>query len=109
MAGKLTTHVLDVSAGRPAAGVRIEVWRDGAMVARGVTNADGRCDAPLLAGADVTVGVCELRFAVGDYFALPTPRFLDEVVLRFGIVDADAALHVPLLVTPWSVSSYRGS
>ena len=109
MSGRLTTHVLDVAAGRPAAGVRVALRRDGAVVAEMVTNADGRGDRPLLEGAALVAGAYELTFAVGSYFGLPEPRFLDEVPVRFRIVDAQGHTHVPLLVTPWSYSTYRGS
>ena len=107
--GRLTTHVLDVANGCPARDVRVAVWREGAIRADMVTNADGRGDAPLLDGDEFTVGACELRFAIGDYFGLERPRFLDEVVIRFEIVDAAAHLHVPLLATPWGYTTYRGS
>lgn len=101
----LTTHVLDVARGRPAAGVAIELLRDGAVVASAVTNADGRTDAPLL--ATLEAGEYELRFAVGDYFG--EPGFLDVVPVRFGVVDPAAHHHVPLLVAPGGYSTYRGS
>ena len=116
--GKLTTHVLDTAHGQPGAGIGIGLYRLDADVRRKLgdfrTNADGRCDAPLLADAALQPGVYELDFAVGEYFAargvaLPTPRFLDVVTLRFGIADAGAHYHVPLLVSPWSYSTYRGS
>ena len=101
----LTTHVLDVARGRPAAGVAIALLRDGAVVAEAVTNADGRTDAPLL--ATLEAGEYELRFAVGDYFG--EAGFLDVVPVRFGVVDPDAHHHVPLLVAPGGYSTYRGS
>jgi len=116
--GKLTTHVLDTAHGKPGAGIAIELYRiaNGTRHAldRRVTNADGRCDAPLLEGAAFATGTYELDFRIGDYFAalgakLPEPRFLDVVTLRFGIADADAHYHVPLLASPWSYSTYRGS
>lgn len=116
--GHLTTHVLDVASGRPAGGMTIELLAvDGAAhrpICMVKTNADGRCDGPLLEGADLKVGVWELAFHVADYFAvtgtpLTTPPFLDVVRVRFGIADADQTYHVPLLVTPWSYSTYRGS
>jgi hydroxyisourate hydrolase len=116
--GRLSTHVLDTHSGRPAAGVSIElvVLADGGErpVVRAVTNSDGRTSEPLLAGADFAVGVYELRFHVGDYFRargveLPQPAFLDVVPVRFGIADPDGHYHVPLLVSPWSCSTYRGS
>ncbi|MGE4073220.1 MAG: hydroxyisourate hydrolase [Lysobacterales bacterium] len=116
--GRLTTHVLDTAHGCPGAGIRLRLSRlDGERrVALGEyrTNADGRCDQPLLADAALVAGVYELDFAAGDYFAalgldLPQPRFIDVVTLRFGIADAGAHYHVPLLVSPYSYSTYRGS
>jgi 5-hydroxyisourate hydrolase len=103
----LTTHVLDVAHGRPAAGVAVELWRDDALLHAAVTNADGRCDAPLLDAGELVEGVYELRFAVGAYFG--EAAFLDVVPVRFRVADAAAKYHVPLLVTPWSYSTYRGS
>jgi 5-hydroxyisourate hydrolase len=118
MSGRLTTHVLDTAHGRPAAGLAIELWRLGEggaarLLATARTNADGRLDAPLLDGA-LEAGVYELVFAVGAYFAalgaaLPAPPFLDRVPVRFGIADPAAHYHVPLLVSPWAYSTYRGS
>ena len=117
--GRLSTHVLDIQAGRPAADVvvdLVEITSDGA--ARAIkstrTNADGRTDAPLLAGDELKTGVYELRFHAGDYFrtqgaALPEPPFLDVVPIRFGIADVAGHYHVPLLVSPWAYSTYRGS
>ncbi len=115
--GKLTTHVLDTAHGRPAGGVGVALYRGGAareLLVQTRTNADGRTDAPLLQGEPFSKGVYELVFAVGDYFkacgvSLPEPAFLDEIVLGFGIADAQANYHVPLLVSPWSYSTYRGS
>ncbi|RKP54706.1 hydroxyisourate hydrolase [Pararobbsia silviterrae] len=116
--GKLTTHVLDTAHGRPGAGMRVELFRIDAgartRLVDTVTNADGRCDAPLLDGAALVAGRYELVFAAGAYFAaagvaLPDPPFVDDVVLRFGIADAASHYHVPLLVSPWSYSTYRGS
>jgi 5-hydroxyisourate hydrolase len=115
---KLSTHVLDTAHGRPAAGVAIELYRvDGAartLVKRALTNGDGRCDAPLLEGADLQAGHYELVFAAGDYFkaqgvALPDPPFVDRVSIAFGVADPTRNWHVPLVVTPWSYSTYRGS
>lgn len=119
MSGRLTTHVLDTARGRPAAGVAIELWRldhggDGRLlVATARTNADGRTDGPLLAGEDLVAGRYELVFAVGPYFAAPGAEaalpFLDLVPVRFAIGDPAAHYHIPLLVSPWSYSTYRGS
>ena len=115
---KLTTHVLDTAHGKPGAGIRIELFRlDGdkrESLGVFVTNNDGRCAAPLLQGDAFAPGVYELDFHAGDYFArlglpLPEPRFVDVVTLRFGIADAWSHYHVPLLVSPWSYGTYRGS
>ena len=106
MSGRLTTHVLDVAAGRPAAGIAITLLRDDAVVAEAVTDADGR--ATVLDALEA--GVYELRFAVGEHFAADAqPAFLDVVPVRFGVSDPDAHHHVPLLVAPWAYSTYRGS
>jgi 2-oxo-4-hydroxy-4-carboxy-5-ureidoimidazoline decarboxylase len=116
--GRLTTHVLDVHAGQAAAGVKIELHEIGAsatsLLAETVTNADGRTDAPLLGGAPLRVATYELRFHIGAYFAkrnvsLPKPAFLDVVPVRFAIAEPEGHYHVPLLATPWSYSTYRGS
>jgi 5-hydroxyisourate hydrolase len=120
MPGRLTTHVLDTAHGRPAANMTIELWHfDAWVVQRSLlttvkTNADGRPDAPLLADGVLRVGEYELVFAVGAYFAglgvkLTTPPFFDRVHIRFGIADAESHYHVPLLTSPWSYSTYRGS
>jgi 2-oxo-4-hydroxy-4-carboxy-5-ureidoimidazoline decarboxylase len=108
--GRLTTRVLDIHSGRPAA------LGEGAtaLVASAVTNADGRTDAPLLDGAPLRVGRYELRFHVGDYFAkqnvkLSDPPFFDVVPVRFSVADPEGHCHVPLLVTPWNYATYRGS
>ncbi len=114
--GRITTHVLDTAAGRPAAGLKIVLTRlSGApsVVAETVTNADGRCDKPLLEGAAFAKGEYEIMFHVGDYFrasgaTLADPPFLDQVPLRFGVTE-DAHYHVPLLVSPFAYSTYRGS
>jgi 5-hydroxyisourate hydrolase len=109
--GFLTTHVLDTARGRPAAGVTVELVRlDGrARIPIGAvtTNADGRTDAPLIAPGELEAGAYELVFAVGDYFG--ERSFLDRVPVRFTIADPAAHYHVPLLVSPWSYSTYRGS
>jgi 5-hydroxyisourate hydrolase len=110
--------VLDTAQGLPGAGVELTLYRNVAeryvFVHATVTNADGRCDAPLLEGAALTAGRYRLVFQAGAYFAargvpLPDPPFVDEVVLDFGIADVDAHYHVPLLVSPWSYATYRGS
>jgi 5-hydroxyisourate hydrolase len=112
----LTTHVLDTARGRPAAGLRVKLFRldpagDGRNLLKEVrTNADGRTDAPLL--DELESGVYEIVFGVGEYFAgegVPEPPFLGRVPVRFGIADPSSHYHVPLLVSPWSYSTYRGS
>ena len=118
MAG-LTTHILDTTRGRPASGVEIElhvVGPDGArvLVARARTNADGRTEKPLIAAGDARAGVFELSFHIGDYFRASgdktsNPPFLDVVPIRFAITDPETHYHVPLVATPWSYSTYRGS
>lgn len=117
MPGKLSTHVLDLTAGRPAEGLRIELRRiapNPALIRAVVTNADGRADAPLFGPTEMAAGTYQLEFHVGDYFASrthPAPKvaFLDVVPVRFNISDPSASYHVPLLVTPWAYSTYRGS
>ena len=109
MSGKLSTHVLDLVSGRPAAGMRIDfVDGEGSLLKTVTTNADGRTDAPLLTADEMTTGAFELRFFVADYFG-GAAGFLDVVPVRFRITDATAGYHVPLLCTPWSYSTYRGS
>jgi 5-hydroxyisourate hydrolase len=118
--GRLTTHVLDTAQGRPGAGIRIELYWLGPKgdarvpLANLTTNGDGRCDRPLLEGAAFAAGTYELVFHVGDYYAaqgvaLPPPRFLDDVVIRFGIAAPEQHYHVPLLISPYGYSTYRGS
>lgn len=116
--GRLTTHVLDTAHGGGAPGVRIDLFRfdregRASWLASAVTNADGRTDAPLLAGEALASGRYELLFHVGAYFAargvrLAEPPFLDEVPVRFAVADPAAHYHVPLLVSPWSYTTYRG-
>ncbi len=116
--GKLTTHVLDTVAGRPGRGMRLALYRlDGAertLLAETQTNDDGRVDRPLLEGEALSRGTFELIFQVGHYFRLQgtdlgNPPFLDEVPIRFAIEDATSHYHVPLLVSPFAYSTYRGS
>ena len=115
--GLLTTHVLDTARGRPACGVLIELFRvdDGrSLLGTATTNEDGRCEEPLLSESEFCNGRYELVFHAGDYFAatglsLPEPRFLDRVVIRFGVSDSGQHYHVPLLISPFSYSTYRGS
>ena len=116
--GRLTTHVLDTARGQPGAGITVTLYRNlgerYALILDAVTNGDGRCDPPLLEGLAFTPGRYRLVFAMGVYFAkagfaVTDPPFVDEVVLDFGIADASAHYHVPLLASPWSYSTYRGS
>ena len=115
--GQLTSHVLDTMHGTPAAGIKIDLFslEEGRVQVKSiVTNADGRCEQPMLNAEEFKSGQWELVFYVGDYFASKnvsagdTP-FLGEVPVRFGISDSDAHYHVPLLVSPWSYTTYRGS
>jgi 5-hydroxyisourate hydrolase len=115
--GRLTTHVLDTATGKPAAGLAIELYRidkQEERVTAARTNADGRIDGPLVEGAAFVPGVYELRFHAGDYLRaagarLPDPAFLDVVPIRFGVADAAAHYHVPLLLSPYGYATYRGS
>jgi|SRR5437899_12920426 len=119
--GRLTTHVLDTANGRPAAGVRVRLYAlegpDGntrRLLRDVMTNAEGRCDEPLIEGEHFLTGRYEVVFGAGAYFASigaiqEQPAFVDDVVLRFGIANAAQHYHVPLLVSPWSYSTYRGS
>ncbi|QAU45782.1 2-oxo-4-hydroxy-4-carboxy-5-ureidoimidazoline decarboxylase [Bradyrhizobium guangzhouense] len=117
--GRLSTHVLDNHVGKPGAGIAVELVElaslgESRVIARSVTNADGRTDQPLIGGRPLPIGRYELRFNVGKYYAernvqLPDPPFLDEIPLRFAISEPEGHYHVPLLVTPWSYSTYRGS
>lgn len=115
--GKLTTHVLDVSHGKPVAGIQLELFlfNEGfKKIYSGITNDDGRTDEPLLINSEVLTGVYELIFEIGPYFKLKTEKvgsvpFLDKIPVRFGIDDANQNFHVPLLVSPFGYSTYRGS
>jgi 2-oxo-4-hydroxy-4-carboxy-5-ureidoimidazoline decarboxylase len=115
----LSTHVLDTHGGRPAAGIAVELVElselgTSRVVTRTITNADGRTDQPLIGGRPVPIGRYELTFNVGKYFAerqvaMSDPPFLDQIPLRFSVSEPEGHLHVPLLVTPWSYATYRGS
>ncbi len=122
MAGRLTTHVLDTARGCPATGVTIELWRydvkddaESSLLKIMTTNTEGRTNEPLLANDELTTGMYELLFIVGKYFAEhgatnnAEPPFLNRIPVRFGIADANAHYHIPLLVSPWAYSTYRGS
>ena len=117
--GRLSTHVLDTHSGKPAAGIAVELVElsdlgASRVVTRTVTNSDGRTDQPLIGGRPVPIGRYELMFSVGEYFSarqvpMSDPPFLDKIPLRFSVSDPEGHLHVPLLVTPWSYATYRGS
>jgi 2-oxo-4-hydroxy-4-carboxy-5-ureidoimidazoline decarboxylase len=117
--GRLSTHVLDTHSGKPAAGIAVELVElsdlgASRVVTRTVTNSDGRTDQPLIGGRPVPIGRYELMFSVGEYFSgrqvsMSDPAFLDKIPLRFSVSDPEGHLHVPLLVTPWSYATYRGS
>jgi 2-oxo-4-hydroxy-4-carboxy-5-ureidoimidazoline decarboxylase len=117
--GRLSTHVLDTHSGKPAVGIAVELIElsnlgASRVMARAVTNADGRTDQPLIGGRPVPIGRYELVFSVGKYFAerhveMTDPPFLDQIPLRFSVSDPEGHLHVPLLATPWSYATYRGS
>jgi 5-hydroxyisourate hydrolase len=123
--GALTTHVLDTAAGKPGAGIDVELFRLGTLrrlIVKATTNSDGRCDQPLLQGTAFERGEYELVFHAGAYFARqsreqpegqpkarPEVPFLDQVVVRFGVADAQQNYHVPLLISPFGYTTYRGS
>ncbi len=115
--GRLTTHVLDTAHGKPGADIEVELYAVDSgrrLLKKTRTNADGRCEQPLLEGDAMAIGRYELVFHAGNYFAsqgvrLPEPRFVDVVTLTFGIADVAGHYHVPLLVSPWSYTTYRGS
>jgi 2-oxo-4-hydroxy-4-carboxy-5-ureidoimidazoline decarboxylase len=117
--GRLSTHVLDNHNGKPAVGIELVLTELSALglsrvITRAITNSDGRTDAPLIGGRPVPIGRYELRFSVGKYFAsrgvpMADPPFLDDIPLRFAVSEPEGHLHVPLLVTPWSYATYRGS
>jgi len=110
----LTTHVLDTASGKPASGVAVRLKRGGETLVSTRTNADGRCDSPLLTAETLAAGAYRLEFDVGAYYrdrgvALPDPAFLDTVAIEFGVADGGQHYHVPLLVSPFGYSTYRGS
>ena len=110
----LTTHVLDTMHGQPASGLSLRLSRNGEQLAQAVTNLDGRVDKPLLSADAIKPGAYRLEFDVGEYFRdlgvhLPQPAFLETVVIDFGIADPASHYHVPLLVSPFGYSTYRGS
>lgn len=121
--GHLSTHILDTTRGKPGAGIKLVVERiengQRSVVSQAVTNDDGRCDKPLLEGSDFVAGEYEIQFAVGSYLkstaasnhqhSNDAPLFLDTVVIRFGVASADEHYHVPLLISPFAYSTYRGS
>ncbi len=113
MAGKLTTHVLDITCGRPAAGVEIKLYHASRLVAETVTNADGKTDVPLVQDGQLAAGDYRIEFSVGGYFAsighVDARRFLDVVAVVFVVDEPSRSYHVPLLVSPWAYSTYRGS
>jgi len=114
MSGRLSTHVLDVARGRPAAGLEIQLWRIQSdkrqLIKQVVTNQDGRTETPLLLGSDLRPGVYELVFQVGPYFEKkPEDAFLNDVPVRFRILNPAENYHIPLLISPWSYTTYRGS
>ncbi len=111
---RISTHVLDTARGKPAQGLVIDLHFCAKLVKTAVTNMDGRTDQPLISGDRLETGVYELTFHAGDYFRatgvpLTAPPFLDEVVVRFGVADPDGNYHVPLLLSPYGYSTYRGS
>jgi 5-hydroxyisourate hydrolase len=119
MTGKITTHVLDLSMGKPASGVLVELWKVGPdnnfdFIQTSFTNEDGRVNQPLLEGSSMKKGIYEIRFHVGEYFQKRDslhgePSFLDCVPIRFGISEPTSHYHVPLLISPGGYSTYRGS
>ena len=115
---RISTHVLDTAEGKPAAGVRVDFYRDDGdrrdLLRSTSTNADGRTDEPLLAAEEIAAGVYEIVFHAGAYYrsrgvALANPPFFDEITIRFGVSDTKGFYHVPLLVTPYGYTTYRGS
>lgn len=116
--GKLTTHILNTATGKPGKGITIQLYLlqedSWELIKETISNEDGRCGSPLLEGDALKLGQYELVFHAGAYFDamgldLPEPKFLDEIVIRFGVPDAKEHYHVPLLVSPYSYSTYRGS
>ncbi len=110
---RISTHVLDTSAGKPAAGIQVDLYRVNSTgrehLKTAITNADGRTDEPLLSSGTLDAGAYEIVFAAGAYFGLSSPAFLEEVVIRFGVADPASHYHVPLLLSPFGYTTYRGS
>jgi len=111
---RISTHVLDIARGRPAAGVKVELRFAGRVIQSAVTNADGRMNEPILAGNEIEIGYYELVFHAGDYLRASggvdgDVLFLDEITVRFGVSDKRGNYHVPLLLAPHGYSTYRGS
>jgi 5-hydroxyisourate hydrolase len=109
---RISTHVLDIAKGAPAAGIPVDLRHGGKLVASAKTNADGRTDQPLMSAARIEPGLYELVFRTGEYLrstGVPDPLFLDEITIRFGVGDSEGNYHVPLLLAPNGYSTYRGS
>ena len=111
---RISTHVLDIVRGKPAAGVAVDLYFEGKMIASSITNPDGRTNEPILSGSELETGRYELIFHAGDYLraagtAESEPLFLDDIGIRFGVADRQGNYHVPLLLAPHGYSTYRGS
>ncbi len=106
---RISTHVLDIAKGAPAAGVNVELFFNGELVASAVTNPDGRTESPLLTADELPVGSYQLVFHAAAYFQTPGIAFLDAIPIRFGVSDPRGNYHVPLLLAPHGYSTYRGS
>jgi 5-hydroxyisourate hydrolase len=105
---RISTHVLDIAKGAPAAGITVELHANGRLIRSVVTNSDGRTDAPLLTGDRISAGPYELTFHVLDYLQADAP-FFDRITIRFAVSDEEGNYHVPLLLAPHGYSTYRGS
>ncbi|HWF11205.1 MAG TPA: hydroxyisourate hydrolase [Bryobacteraceae bacterium] len=106
---RISTHVLDIAKGAPAAGIAVELFSAGRRISASKTNSDGRTDAPLLSSDRITAGAYEIVFRVADYFAADTQVFFDDITIRFVVSDESGSYHVPLLLAPHGYSTYRGS